>query len=211
MVLFNAYPRHNTNPVAHALLERFWSFKEIITADVSELTEIEGVGEQVALYLNLLGKYFYSKSADNAPMLFNFAGLEQFIKTRFCGKDKEYLEIYFVDAKGKLRRLYSYFSNSADHVAVDERNIAARIAKLKPYGVIAAHNHLIGGNSPSECDDDFSVHLLNICASFGAKFLDHCIYSDEGVYSYFMSERLREVRATLAADRELQQKWTNLK
>ena len=51
ILLYNACPRVNTNPIAHALLERFCSLSEILKADVKELVTVEGVGESVADFL----------------------------------------------------------------------------------------------------------------------------------------------------------------
>ena len=51
MLLFNAYPRKNTNPLAHELLNRFPSISAVLNADYEELIAVPGVGEQVALYL----------------------------------------------------------------------------------------------------------------------------------------------------------------
>ncbi len=51
LFLFDAVPRHNTNPVAHALLDRFGSLLGVFAADKSELMKISGVGEGVAAYI----------------------------------------------------------------------------------------------------------------------------------------------------------------
>ena len=40
MLLFNAYPRKNTNPVAHELLERFPSISAVLSADIDELMSV---------------------------------------------------------------------------------------------------------------------------------------------------------------------------
>ena len=56
MLLFNAYPRKNTNTVAHELLKRFPSISAVLAAGYDELISVPGVGEQVALYLMCVGK-----------------------------------------------------------------------------------------------------------------------------------------------------------
>ena len=51
LFLFDAVPRHNTNPMAHELLDRFGSLPGVFAADKAELMEIHGVGEGVASYI----------------------------------------------------------------------------------------------------------------------------------------------------------------
>ena len=42
-LLFNAYPRKNTNPVAHALLRKFGSIENIFTRTTEQLQTVEGI------------------------------------------------------------------------------------------------------------------------------------------------------------------------
>lgn len=51
LFLFDAVPRHNTNTIAHALLDRFGSLLGVFAADKAELMKIPGVGEGVATYI----------------------------------------------------------------------------------------------------------------------------------------------------------------
>lgn len=47
--LFFSIPRRNTNPIAHALLERFGSLRNILfSARKNELTKVDGIGETSA-------------------------------------------------------------------------------------------------------------------------------------------------------------------
>ena len=51
ILLFNAYPRINTNPIAHELIKTFGSLSGVLAADVDRLKAVDGVGESVALYI----------------------------------------------------------------------------------------------------------------------------------------------------------------
>lgn len=57
-LLFNAYPRKNTNPVAHALLRKFGSIENIFTRTTEQLQTVEGIGPGVAAYLRVIGVFF---------------------------------------------------------------------------------------------------------------------------------------------------------
>ena len=56
MLLYNIIPRVNTNETAHRLLSRFGNIRSVLSADVTELCKVEGVGVKCAeqLALNFL-------------------------------------------------------------------------------------------------------------------------------------------------------------
>ncbi len=51
MVLFLALPRRDTKPIARALLGRFGSFEGAVSASVTDLRAIEGLGDAGAAAL----------------------------------------------------------------------------------------------------------------------------------------------------------------
>ena len=51
LLLFYAVPRRDTNPMAHALLERFGSLSGVLDAPPAELAKVEGVGQSVIVLL----------------------------------------------------------------------------------------------------------------------------------------------------------------
>ena len=51
VLLFNAIPRKNTNPLAHELLTAFSSLGELFGASYEELLDVDGVGPETAAYL----------------------------------------------------------------------------------------------------------------------------------------------------------------
>lgn len=51
LFLFDARPRVNTNPIAHALTDRFGSLEGVLSADVEDLVAVKGVGIKTAEYI----------------------------------------------------------------------------------------------------------------------------------------------------------------
>ena len=55
MLLYYRIPYKDTNPIAHRLLSRFGTLDNVFCADVRELCEVDGVGEQVAQFIRSAG------------------------------------------------------------------------------------------------------------------------------------------------------------
>lgn len=52
MLLFYPIPRLNTNNIAHELIKRFGSLKNVLTADKNELQSVKGMGETSASFIH---------------------------------------------------------------------------------------------------------------------------------------------------------------
>ena len=119
MLLFNAYPRKNTNPVAHELLERFPSISAVLSADIDELMSVPGVGEQVALYLKCVGLCIEkANTAECFAAISNRGEMLRFAKMRMNGHSVEILELYFLDKNGRVTRICRFSSSDSDRVTV---------------------------------------------------------------------------------------------
>ena len=58
LLLTFCIPRKNTNGIAHELLNKFRSISNILNANENELKNVNGIGENSALFLNLLKTIF---------------------------------------------------------------------------------------------------------------------------------------------------------
>ena len=67
LLLYYAIPRRDTNPIAHALMERYGSLSAVLTAPVEDLQKAEGIGEHAAVLLRLVPQlYQKARLADAA-------------------------------------------------------------------------------------------------------------------------------------------------
>ena len=55
LLLFYAMPRKNVNKIAHALIDRFGSVRNLLNADEDEIMAVEGVGASTAKFLRAFG------------------------------------------------------------------------------------------------------------------------------------------------------------
>ena len=52
LLLYYAIPRRDTNPIAHALMERYGSLSGVMAAPIEDLQKVKGIGENAAILLN---------------------------------------------------------------------------------------------------------------------------------------------------------------
>ncbi len=196
MLLFNAFPRKNTNPIAHALLDAFGSLKGVLEAEASQLKAVEGVGESVANYLKVVGSVAAAAySSDRREVLLkNYGDFKTFTSERLKNRSDEVLEIYFCEKNGKVKHIFSRTNNEVHGVTVEREELSALIATQKPYGLLIAHNHLSGDSQPSEKDDEFTAEVQMLCSLNNVALYDHCIYSADGIYSYFNAGRIDKIK-----------------
>lgn len=202
ILLYNAFPRVNTNPIAHALLERFTSLAEIFKADVEELKSVDGVGEQAAYYLRCVGLCAERAGRiEGVAKLKNFGECKQFVKLRMHGREEEFLEMYYMEANGRIKRIFTYTDSDPNRVSASFDGIVRNIALVKPKGMLIAHNHLTGGSRPSGNDETFTREMAMICAMNNVRLWDHIIYaSDDDIFSYNDSGLLDGIRGKCSLD-----------
>lgn len=196
MLLYAAYPRVNTNPIAHSLLDRFVSISEIFNASVDELKEVEGVGDNAAYFIKCVGLCAERAGrTGNAPTLKAIGDCKRFIDLRLRGKGEEFIELYFVNKAYRVQRIFSYTSGEKSRASMDIDVIARNVAINRPYGIIIAHNHVDGTINPSDYDDGFTRVVQFICNMNKVNLLDHLIYLNRNeVFSYREEGRLDKVK-----------------
>ena len=70
-LLFLARPRGDTNPLAHALIDRFGSLSAVLDAPIEELERVPGVGHSSAVVLKFIPQmcaYYLPANAVAAPL-----------------------------------------------------------------------------------------------------------------------------------------------
>lgn len=193
IILGNACGGKDMSAVADALLGRFPSVQSVLTADIAELTEVDGVTQNIAVYLKALGLAL-RQSQKTEVFIRNTEECFSLVCSRFTGGDNESAELYFVNRSGKVTDVKRYTSGKADRVDMQANDVFSVISSRKPYGLYFAHNHINCSAAPSRDDDAVTVKIATACSMCGVKFLDHCIISSTGdKFSYFLSGRLEKL------------------
>ena len=207
MLLYSVYRQGNTNGIAHDLLNRFVSLRGVISAEPQELMTVDGVGESAAYFLASLGKCFERvNSVESLASLKSRDDIKNLIKMRFRGKPEEYLELYLLAKSGKVKRVVTFTSEDINRVVLTAEKIVEIISLVKPYRLVAVHNHVNGSSLPSENDFNFTKELQMICSMNNVDLVDHFIYAgDDNIFCFEDGGYLKDIKSDFSMDNVI--KW----
>lgn len=144
MVLFLALPRRDTKPVARALLARFGSFANALAAPLSDLREIEGLGEAGAAALRTVqaaALRLARAEVMDRPVLDNWDRLLDYLTAALSRERVEQFRVLFLDTRNRLIADEAQARGTVNHTPVYPREVIKRALELQATALILGHNH----------------------------------------------------------------------
>ena len=192
MILFRAIRRGDTKPLAKALLARFGSFAEVISAPPERLMEVQGIGEAVATELKLVraaALRLMRGEIRQRPMLDSWTSILEYCRAAMAFNEKEQFRILFLDKKNQLLADEVQNEGTVDHTPVYTREVVKRALELSSSAIILVHNHPSGDPTPSIADIDMTRKIIDASSKLGITIIDHVIIGRKG-HTSFKGSRL---------------------
>jgi DNA repair protein RadC len=183
MVLFRAIKRGDTKPLAKALLARFGSFAEVISAAPERLQEIKGVGPAIVNELKLIQAAALRLSREaviNRPVLGSWNAIIDYCRAAMAYEEAESFRLLFVDKKNQLIADEVQQRGTVDHTPVYAREVIKRALELSASAIIMVHNHPSGDPTPSLADIDMTKRIISAGDKLGILVHDHIIIARKG-------------------------------
>lgn len=178
VLLFYAIPQRNVNPLAHRLMDRFGTLREVLSAPVSELCRVEGVGEYAAQLLHLAGALHERLQREQRAAQAVLASSEAagaYCASLLSQRKEETFYLLSLSAKLEVLREERLMQGSAGEVTVSPRQAVEAVLRSGARFAIAAHNHPGGSAQPSASDIETTQKLHKALAAVGVPLLDHFI------------------------------------
>ena len=194
-LLFYAIPRQDTNPIAHALLERFGSFPQVMEAPVKELEKVPGIGPNAALLISFateLSRYYYVSRAQQPRILKTITACGDYLKELFLGRRTEMVYLLCLDAKCKVLCCQEIGEGSVNSANVPIRRIVEVALRVNATSCILAHNHPSGVALPSGEDVETTRRVAAALDTVEVQLVDHIIVADDDYVSLAQSGLLRD-------------------
>lgn len=181
LLLFYAMPRQDTNPVAHALLERFGSLQGVLEASIRELKTVHGVGENTAILLSLIPeisrRYMLRKRPQRA-VIGSVEDLFDYVLPLFTYHTEEYLYLISLDAGNRVLDCTEIASGAVDAVDLNARKLLSIALEKRASKIVLTHNHPSGILVPSPEDVAITHALQDALKVFDIELMDHIIVGD---------------------------------
>ncbi len=187
LLLSYSIPRRDTNPIAHALLDRFGSLRDVFDASEQELCEVEGVGPNTAVLLRLVPQIVRKSAVEKASELsyiLTTQDARDYLMPHFLYERDEIALMLCLDTQKRVIRCQELSRGVVNSVNVDVRRVVETALKNRASGVILAHNHPDGSASNSREDDAVTRQVLQSLRTVGITLTDHLIFAAEGTFSY---------------------------
>ncbi|MEG6509304.1 DNA repair protein RadC [Methyloligella sp. 2.7D] len=187
LILFRAVQRQDTKPLAKALLSRFGSFPEVISAPKERLLEVPGIGESAVTELKLIGAAalrLVRAEALERPVLNSWSQLLDYCRGAMAFEPKEQFRILFLDKRNQIIADEVQQTGTVDHTPVYVREVVKRALELSATAMVLVHNHPSGDPTPSRADIEMTKQIVEAARNLGIVVHDHIIVGKQGHASF---------------------------
>lgn len=178
MTLFMALPRRDTKPIARALLARFGSYANVISAPVADLMGIEGLSEAGVSSLKLVqaaAQRLAKAEVLNRPVLGSWNQLMEYLQV-VLGREKiEQFRVFYLDNRNRLLADVQQSKGTVNHTPVYPREVIKQALELHAVALILVHNHPSGDPTPSEADIAMTREIKRAANALSLVLHDHVI------------------------------------
>lgn len=181
LLLYYAIPRRDTNPIAHALMERYGSLSAVLSAPPEDLEKVEGIGRSAAVLIKLVPRlYQKARLADAAQetVLNSSERAGAYLIERFSGETHEVVYLLCLDRKGKLLSCKRMGEGGIASAGLDIRKLLETALLTSASAVILSHNHPSGVALPSADDFTATERAKTALESIGVQLADHIVVAD---------------------------------
>ena len=178
LVLFRAIPRKDVKPLARKLIDHFGDFNRVLSAPLSQLLQINGVGDAVALELKIIEAASHRLSRAKIMrrhVISNWDALLNYCHTIMAHRDTEQFRVLYLDTKNTLIADEAQGSGTIDHVPVYPREVVKRALDLNAAALILVHNHPSGDPTPSDADITMTDQIVKAANALNITLHDHLI------------------------------------
>ncbi len=187
LVLFRAVPRRDTKPLAKAILARFGTFAEAMSAPDELLKEVPGLGEAAITEMKLVraaALRLVRGEVLERPVLGSWSQVLDYCRASMGFEPKEQFRILFLDKRNQIIADEVQQEGTVDHTPVYVREVVKRALELSATAIVLVHNHPSGDPTPSRADIEMTKQIVQSAKNLGIVVHDHIIVGKQGHASF---------------------------
>ena len=167
LLLTYAIARRDVKPIAKELLKKFGSISAVMNAPEKRLTEVPGVGENVALLIQLMkglcSDYLYEQ-IKGREVLSSTEEVIRYARMKLAGLENEVFMVIYLNTQNEIIGDEIMVEGTIDQLYIHPRQLLTRALDMSARGIILLHNHPSGSPMPSPADIQLT-RAIKIAAS----------------------------------------------
>ncbi len=182
LLLFYALPRQDTNPLAHALLEKIGSLEAVLESSPQELSTVNGMGESASLFLQLIPamcRRYLIRKGDRFDAITTAEEAGEYMLPYFTFEQEELVYALFLDSYNRVLGCEQVNRGVVNAVEIGVRALISRALELHSSALILGHNHPSGIPLPSVEDERSTLRLRQSLGAVGLVLQDHLIFAGD--------------------------------
>jgi DNA repair protein RadC len=171
-------PPRASKRLAKALLGRFGSFADAISAPASELRTVEEMNASALIALkavHVIAQRLLKARAVSRPLLDNWDRLMDYLNAVLARERVEQFRVLFLDTRNCLLKDEELARGTVNHAAVYPREVVKRALELHATALILVHNHPCGDPTPSSDDIEMTRQVRQAAGALNIVLHDHVI------------------------------------
>ncbi len=197
LLLYYVVRQGDTNALAHNLINKFGSFAKVLDANRAKLEEVDGVGENISFFLNVIPqicrRYMLSRSKDRLKFsVISSDHAHEILAPYFIGRTVEMLYLLCLNGLGEPIDCVYISEGSVNATSINIRKIVQVVIETNATAVVLCHNHPDGIARPSQQDILLTKNLAAILEAMNVVLLDHLIVVDGDFISFHDSKEKEE-------------------
>ncbi len=203
MLLYFSQPRIDTNPAAHALIERFGSLQGVMNASYEKLCGTQGIGATSAMLIKLcieLERRYLMANAEPGVSYDTLGKIANFLYPYFHGLDHECFYMLMFNNRMNLLDCVLVSKGAVNFAGVQMRKMVEHIVDKNAAAIVLAHNHPNGLTIPSKDDCDLTQSMQDFFSRMKVVIVEHMIFADDR-FSCIMRRECGVVRASPLSNR----------
>jgi DNA repair protein RadC len=183
LLLFRALPRRDVKPLAKALLGKFGSFAEVISAPPRRLREVADLSDGAIAEFKIVEAAAHRLArgqVSKRAALSSWSAVLDYVRAAQAFAAKEQFRILFLDKRNQLIADEVQQEGTVDHTPAYPREIIKRALELSATAIILVHNHPSGDPTPSAADIAMTKQIASAGKPLGVTLHDHIIVGKDG-------------------------------
>jgi DNA repair protein RadC len=187
MLLFLAFKKGDTKPLAKRLINQYGSFARVLSASERDLLATNGLGPHAVSAIKIVeasAVRLARAEVMDRPVLRDWDLLMGYLNTVLARQPIEHFRVLFLDNRNCLIADEAQARGTVNHTPVYPREVVKRALELKASAMILVHNHPSGDPSPSPADIDMTREVNVAAKALSVVLHDHVIIGNGSWLSF---------------------------